>query len=202
MLVTIVCIGLFAIAKGQQTDTSRNNQIFTAVEQEPVFPGGTAKLNEYLQSNLKYPPVALKNKLTGKVILAFVVEKDGSLSDIKVLVGATAEMNEEAIRLMKESPKWIAGMQNGKPRRVEYSVPVIFNNLQEPVFPGGIDKFFSYLQDNLKYPAKSLKKHIEGGVYVRFFVDTDGSTTDIMVVRSVSSDIDAEAVRLIKNSPQ
>jgi protein TonB len=102
------------------------NQIFTAVEQQPTFPGGDGGFNKYLSKSIRYPAIARENNVQGRVILTFVVEKDGSLTDIKVLRSLGSGCDEEAIRALKASPKWKPGIQNGRPVRVQYSVPVSF----------------------------------------------------------------------------
>jgi protein TonB len=102
------------------------NQIFTAVEQVPTFPGGDAGFNKYLSKNIRYPAIARENNVQGRVIVQFVVEKDGSLTDIKVVRGIGSGCDEEAVRALKASPKWKPGIQNGRPVRVQYSVPVSF----------------------------------------------------------------------------
>ncbi|MES2268038.1 MAG: TonB family protein [Bacteroidota bacterium] len=107
------------------------NQIFTAVEQSPSFPGGDAKFYAYLGNNIKYPSIARENNVTGRVICTFVVERDGSLTDIKVVRGIGSGCDEEAIRVLKKSPKWKPGIQNGRPVRVQYSIPVNFTLAQE-----------------------------------------------------------------------
>ncbi|MDB5286264.1 MAG: energy transducer TonB [Mucilaginibacter sp.] len=107
------------------------NQIFTAVEQSPAFPGGDAKFNAYLGKAIRYPAIARENNVQGRVILTFVVERDGSLTDIKVVRGIGSGCDEEAIRALKASPKWKPGIQNGRPVRVQYSVPVQFALAQE-----------------------------------------------------------------------
>jgi protein TonB len=102
------------------------NQIFTAVEQVPTFPGGDAGFNKYLSKNIRYPAIARENNVQGRVIVQFVVEKDGSLTDIKVVRGIGSGCDEEAVRALKASPRWKPGIQNGRPVRVQYSVPVSF----------------------------------------------------------------------------
>jgi TonB family protein len=99
---------------------------FVAVEQYPEFPGGIAKLIDYINSNLKYPKAAKKASLEGRVIVSFVVERDGSLTEIKVQKSLSPETDAEAIRLITNSPKWVPGMQGGRAVRVMYSMPVKF----------------------------------------------------------------------------
>jgi len=102
------------------------NKIFTSVEQVPVFPGGMEKFYAYLQKTMRYPAVARENGTQGKVIVSFVCERDGSLTDIHVTRGIGDGCDEEAARVIKASPKWSPGIQNGRPVRVAYSVPISF----------------------------------------------------------------------------
>ncbi|WP_299284722.1 energy transducer TonB [uncultured Mucilaginibacter sp.] len=99
---------------------------FAAVEKLPAFPGGEGAFGSYLQKNLRYPPVAKENNTQGRVILSFVVEKDGSLTDIKVLRDIGGGCGQEAIRVLSKSPHWTPGIQNGKPVRVAFTMPVNF----------------------------------------------------------------------------
>ena len=107
------------------------NQIFTSVEQVPEFAGGLEKFGAYLSKNIRYPAVARENNVQGRVICTFVVERDGSLTDIKVVRGIGSGCDEEAIRVLKNSPKWKPGIQNGRPVRVQYSVPISFTLASE-----------------------------------------------------------------------
>jgi protein TonB len=107
------------------------NKIFTAVEESPLFPGGMDAFYKFLGKNIRYPAVARENNTQGRVIVQFVVEKDGSLTDIKVVRGIGDGCDDEAVRVLKMSPKWKAGIQNGRPVRVEYTVPVNFTLSEE-----------------------------------------------------------------------
>ncbi|WP_316804543.1 energy transducer TonB [Pedobacter nototheniae] len=99
---------------------------FTAVDSTPSYPGGIAKFYEYLGKNIKYPDAAKKNKTAGKVFLDFIIEEDGSLSNIHILRGLSKETDAEAIRVFKASPKWTAARVKGKPVRVKYNINVNF----------------------------------------------------------------------------
>ena len=105
---------------------------FASVEVLPEFSGGMAGWGKYLQANLKYPAEAKSRNITGRVILAFVVEKNGSLSDIKVLRGIGGGADEEAVRVLKTSPNWKPGIQNGRPVRVAYTMPIFFQLAAKP----------------------------------------------------------------------
>nr|MBC7613588.1 TonB family protein [Pseudopedobacter sp.] len=103
-----------------------DNQVFTNVEQLPTFPGGLKEFQKFLSENLKYPAKARENNIQGRVFLHFTVEKDGSLSDIKVVRGIGSGCDEEAVRVLAISPKWNPGKQNGKVVRVSYTIPIFF----------------------------------------------------------------------------
>ena len=102
-------------------------EIFEVVEQMPEFPnGGMAGLMQYLSKNIKYPTIAQENGTQGRVTVQFVVNKDGSIVDAKVLRGVDPYLDKEAVRVIMGMPKWKPGMQRGKPVRVKYTVPVMF----------------------------------------------------------------------------
>lgn len=99
---------------------------FAAVEVLPKFPGGEAAFGAYLSKTIRYPPVAKENNTQGRVIVSFVVEKNGRLTDIKVVRDIGGGCGEEAIRVLSKSPAWSPGIQNGKPVRVAYTMPINF----------------------------------------------------------------------------
>ena len=101
--------------------------IFEVVEQMPEFPnGGMAGLMQYLSKNIKYPTIAQENGTQGRVIVQFVVNKDGSIVDAKVVRSVDPYLDKEALRVINTMPKWKPGMQRGKPVRVKFTVPVMF----------------------------------------------------------------------------
>ena len=101
-------------------------KVFDVVEQMPQFPGGDAALFEYLTNHIKYPTIAEENGVQGRVIVTFVVERDGSITDVKVVKSVDPSLDKEASRVVQGMPKWIPGKQNGAPVRVKYTVPVTF----------------------------------------------------------------------------
>ncbi len=101
-------------------------EVFRSVEQMPQFPGGEAALMKYLQSHINYPPMAAENNVQGKVILQFVVEKDGKVGEVKVARSVDKDLDREAIRVVKTLPRFTPGRQNGQPVRVWYTLPVTF----------------------------------------------------------------------------
>lgn len=105
-------------------DLSR--KVFDVVEKMPSYPGGPGALQKWLAQNMTYPAAAAENGIEGRVIVAFVVETDGSVSDVKIARGVDPSLDREALSVVKRMPKWIPGMQNGAPVRVKYNVPVTF----------------------------------------------------------------------------
>ena len=101
-------------------------KVFDVVEQMPSFPGGPSALMEWLSNNVKYPVVAQENGVQGRVVVSFVVERDGSITDVKVVRGVDPSLDKEASRVVRAMPRWIPGKQNGSAVRVKYNVPVAF----------------------------------------------------------------------------
>ena len=104
----------------------QEQEIFQIVEEMPAYPGGDAKLMEYVAKNIKYPQIARETGIQGRVFVGFVVEPDGSVSNVKVLRGIGGGCDEEAMRVVKSMPKWKPGKQRGKAVRVSYMLPVNF----------------------------------------------------------------------------
>ena len=102
------------------------NKVFDVVDQMPSFPGGNEALMKFLSDNVKYPVVAQENGVQGRVVVSFVVEKDGSITDVKVVRSVDPSLDKEAARVVKSMPRWIPGKQNGAAVRVKYNVPVSF----------------------------------------------------------------------------
>lgn len=107
-------------------DDNASNQAYMVVEDFPEFPGGNEALLDFLRRNIKYPTIARENNIQGRVIVTFVVNRDGSISDAEVVKGVSPVLDREALRVISTMPHWKPGMQRGKPVRVKYTVPVIF----------------------------------------------------------------------------
>ena len=101
-------------------------EIFVVVENQPEFPGGQAAMMKFLSENIKYPVIAQENGIQGRVICNFVVERDGSITDVQVVRGVDPSLDKEAVRVIQSMPKWKPGMQRGKPVRVRFTLPVVF----------------------------------------------------------------------------
>lgn len=111
----------------EEEEEVEETTIFTVVENDPEFPGGMDALYKYLAQNIKYPQLARDNNITGKVYVTFVVERDGSIANPKVLRDIGGGCGAEAIRVIKSMPKWTPGKQRGKAVRVQFNLPVNFS---------------------------------------------------------------------------
>ena len=111
----------------EETDIASTEDVGQVVENMPEFPnGGQAGLMQYLSKNIKYPTISQEQGTQGRVTCQFVVNKDGSIVDVKVIRGVDPYLDKEAVRVISTMPKWKPGMQRGKPVRVKYTVPVMF----------------------------------------------------------------------------
>ena len=164
----------------------------------------------------------IKNGVQGKVFVEFVANKDGSISDVKVLKGIGFGCDEEALRVMRNSPDWIPAQHKATKVRQKMVLPITFkldnnsdiNSISSitatsetvtlelgTLYPDGLPAFMDYLASNLEYPAEAKAKGIEGLVQVGFIVEADGTIGNVTLLKGIGSGCDAEAVRLIKNSP-
>ena len=110
----------------QIKNAESTEKTFEVVEQMPAFPGGDAALMKYLSENIKYPEAAEKAGEQGRVVVNFIVEKDGAISNVYVVRSVTPTLDAEAVRVIKAMPKWVPGKQDGQFVRVKYNVPVSF----------------------------------------------------------------------------
>ena len=118
------------IAQPEPPKEPEENKVFTTVEQMPSFPGGDAALMKWLSSNVRYPAVAEENGIQGRVVVSFVVERNGNITDVQVVKSVDPSLDREASRVVKAMPNWIPGKQNGSAVRVKYNVPVTFRLAQ------------------------------------------------------------------------
>nr|WP_294791707.1 M56 family metallopeptidase [uncultured Mucilaginibacter sp.] len=203
-------------------DLLGDKKVFVSVEQSPEFPGGSSAFVKFLEHNVRYPAQARENNIQGKVFVQFIVEADGSLSDVHAVRGPSEELNAEAVRVFSTSPRWQAGVQNGRAVRTQYTVPInftlgdeddmppgpnddnkVFSTVEAyPVFPGGMSGFTKFLSKNLKYPNEMRSRGIQGKVFVQFIVGMDGSLSDIKAMRGPSEEFKEEAVRVLSTSPK
>ena len=196
--------------------TSTTEEALQECEQMPEYPGGMGECMKFLSKNIKYPVEAMENNVQGRVIIQFVVKKDGSINDAKVAKSVDPLLDKEALRVINAMPKWKPGMHEGKAVNVMYTIPVAFKLTNEsvdengvymvcdqmPMYPGGMLECMKYLQKNIQYPQEAKEKGIQGRVIIQFIVEKDGSIKDTKVVRGVDSSLDNEALRVINAMPK
>ena len=127
LMSLMAMMGLTTVNAQKTVVAEKNQQVFDVVEQMPEYPGGMQALFEYLSQNVKYPEDAEKQKVEGRVIATFVVETDGSISNVEVVRPVFPSLDAEAVRVLSGMPKWKPGMQSGKVVRVKYTVPINFS---------------------------------------------------------------------------
>ncbi len=211
---------------------SVGDSIYQIVDEMPQFPGGEAAMMKFVANNVKYPQEAKDKEIDGRVFVSFVVEKDGSVSNVKVMRGIGGGCDEEAVRVISAMPKWKPGIKDGKPVRVSYMMPLTFklsdgqptkpaqkadvskpdmkpdkNGVYQiveemPQYPGGEQALLKYVSDNITYPQEAKDKEIQGRVFVSFVIEKDGSVNEVKVLRSIGGGCDEEAVRVIKGMPK
>ena len=127
LLSMMAVLGLMT-ANAQKTVVSQSNKnVYDQVEQMPEYPGGMSAMIEFLQTNIKYPEDAIKQEVGGRVMVMFVVETDGTLSNVRVARNVFPSLDAEAVRVVKTMPKWKPGKEKGRLVRVNYTLPVVFS---------------------------------------------------------------------------
>ena len=134
----------------QTYDIVGNDTVFVVVEEMPEFPGGVAKMNEYLGKNIIYPEYAVNNNIEGRVIVEFIVNTDGTITSTKVKRGVHESLDNEALRVVKSMPKWKPGKNDGKLIRVMYTLPINFNLDIMPKFSSDEERIEYFLRSRIE----------------------------------------------------
>ena len=221
-----------AISVQNDADTTvvpnKQEEIFEIVDQEAEYPGGEKALFAYVYSHCVYPAVALEKDIQGTVYLRFVVEKDGSVGEVKVTKSLHPACDAEAVRVVKTFGRFKPGMLNGSIVRSWFTLPVRFAIMQIPEsspkdrvivgdkvvetteeiytvtekpaeYPGGEQALRDYIRKTIRYPAIAQEQGIQGTVVVGFVVEKDGSVNrEIKVAKSLDGSCDKEAIRVVK----
>ena len=123
VLAILLMVNTNAMAQNKK---AANDKVLEKAEVMPEFPGGEQAMMKFVAENVQYPEEAKEKEISGRVLVGFIVEKDGSIADVKVVKGIGGGCDEEAVRVVKAMPKWKPGMDKGKPVRVHYMLPLIF----------------------------------------------------------------------------
>ena len=215
-LLTLTCF--LALASVAQNQHDNDTVVFIIVDEMPQFQGGDSALVDYITHNVHYPQAEKAQGIQGKVFVGFIVEKDGSISNVEVKRGIGEECDAEAVRVVENMPKWIPGKQNGEPVRVSFMLPINYKIVEQPqapsadtaqrevvermpTFPGGEEALMNFLRKNIRYPQYAVDQGISGRVFVRFVVEPDGTVSNIEILRGIGGGCDEEAVRVVKMMP-
>ena len=126
-LMATCCLTTVLAQKTVVSQKDQKEEPFDVVEDMPAFPGGMEAMIQFISSNIQYPADAQKQKVDGRVLVNFVVEKDGSITEVKVVKPTFPSLDAEAIRVVKAMPKWKPGYQRGQAVRVQFTMPINFS---------------------------------------------------------------------------
>jgi len=202
----------------------KEGDAYLVVDEMPVFPGGNEALLKYIAENTRYPKEAKDNNIQGRVIARFKVKEDGTVSDASVFKGVAVSLDAEALRVVSSIPAFKPGKLNGLAVPVWYMIPItfalngdntklksyyqvigndtVYNQTKEmPVYPGGNEALLKFKTENIKYLPEVKSLGIEGTVLVRFWIEENGSVSNVKIMQGVSPSLDAEAIRVTKLMP-
>ena len=217
-------VAIDKISKNVEINDTIEGQIYQVVEKQPEFPGGMTALMKYLRDNIRYPDEARKQNKQGRCFVSFVVETDGSISDITIKKSAGDEaLDKEAMRVVSTMPKWKPGTQGGETVRVQFTLPIsyflttttenpaqapegenkglIYNVVENmPEYPGGIEAVMKYLgKENKDLATTGIK---ESRAIVTMVIEPDGSVNLVSVNAKNKKNIDKDAIRKLYSMPK
>lgn len=209
--------------KESQPEKTEEKEVFMVVEQMPEYKYGDSALATFIAQNTKYPINALREGIMGTIIVQFIVEEDGRLSDVVAAKSFDQECADEAVRVVKLT-QWIPGKQRGKNVRVMMHVPVRFEFVEiedvppppppreeevvyeiveeMPEYIGGQEAMRKFISKNLEYPKEARKKEIEGTVYIQFVIDAQGNVTRAKILKDIGEGCGQAALDVVNKMPQ
>lgn len=208
---------------GKKTAAPDNDEDTVLVaEQMPTFQGGDLNtFRNWVQEGLRYPQGALDAGIEGRVVITFVVDKEGVVTDAEILQSPDTRFSDEVIRRLRESPKWNPARDQGKPVRIKYVIPIDFRLPskpeqtaatasgdepflvveQMPTFQGGdLNTFRNWVMTHLRYPQEAARKGTQGRVVLTFVVEKDGSIGEIRDIMSPDKQLSEEAIRVVRSA--
>ena len=198
-------------------DTS--NLILEICDEMPQYPGGGIALYQYINQNFKYPEIARKQGLQGKLVVEFVIRKNGEITDVKIIKGSIGGgCEEEAIRVLKNMKGWVPGIQHGIPANVRFRMPLnidlqkILSKKEEhpdkisdqnwPKYIGGKKEMYHFLDSNFVYPTEAKNKGLHGTIYIDLLVKASGKIGNVKISRGhIGGGCEEEAIRIFKMMP-
>lgn len=199
---------------------------------DPMYPGGSIAMKNFIATSLKYPHEAIENEIQGLVVYDFVVELDGTLSDFEIMHRAHPLLDAEALRIIQSMPHWRPAVYKGKNVRARHYVPMyfklnknvavsgsstaqrrkvmplgeneqVFTIVDEmPQFVAGEDGLGRFIAEYIKYPARAKEQNIEGRILCSFIVRKDGTVSNLEVVNGLEPELDNEALRVLSMMPK
>lgn len=233
--VLLICLCFIGFSQEQKNNNVSTvnlaDKVYTSVEQMPVFPGGVSAMAKYVSEHIIYPEEALKQEITGRVVMKFMVDTMGNTTHIEILKDIGSGCGKEAVRIIANMPRWKPGRQNGIAVKVNYTLPVTFRLPSEngklidslmtdttfvnkifrvesysswdAQFPGGQIELKNYIDSHLEYPESAKNDSIEGDVAVRFIVDKDGSILYPEITNNkMGRGCGQAAIKLIQSMPK
>ena len=199
----------FNTAMFAQTEAPLENNnycIMSELDEKPDFPGGIMEFYKFIRDNYQTPKV---KGLAGKIYITFIIEKDGSLADIKNLRDISYGTGQEAIRVIQNSPKWIPGKRKGETVRVLYTLPITIQSddkfiekvysleevFEKPTYPGGLQSLYKGISRLFRTPQID---GIKGELVVGFVIEKDGSITEPRILKDIGYGTGEEAMRTVK----
>jgi TonB family protein len=183
------------------------DEIFTVVEQSATPIGGIQAFYNFVGKSIKYPAQARRMGIEGKVFVEFIIQKDGTITDARVIKGIGGGCDQEALRVISLVPKWNPGVQRGNAVRQRYTLPIYFR-LDGPAYSGrGTEKpmaasYQQWISENIKYPATATRMGVEGLVVVSFKVTDVGLVDSLRLVQDIGADCGKEVIRVMSQVPQ
>ncbi|WP_229684157.1 energy transducer TonB [Flavobacterium limi] len=211
LFLLIIFISAGVKAQTQVSNTNKDYHHMSELDEAPAFPGGIQEFYNFIGANYQTPKV---QGLAGKVYVTFIIEKDGSVVDIRVLRDIGYGTGREAIRVLQNCPKWTPGKYKGETVRVLYSLPINIQATQKfeektypaaevfekPTYPGGMQLFYRFVNKFFKLPQTPPDVLLKGQIYVTFVVEKDGSLTHAKVLRDLGYGTGEEALRMLRLS--
>ncbi|WP_163409050.1 energy transducer TonB [Flavobacterium ajazii] len=202
----IALISLEIKAQTETTSTTNDYKKISELDEMPSFPDGIKEFYKFIGANYQTPKI---QGLAGKIYTTFIIEKDGSLTDIRVLKDIGYDTGREAIRVLQNSPKWIPGKYKGENVRVLYSLPInivateksaekvysISEVFEKPTYPGGLQNFYTDLSKQFKTPEKV---GLKGKLVIGFVIEKDGSIGQTTILKDIGYGTGEEAIRCLK----
>ena len=172
----------------------------------PMFPGGEGCLDDFIEKHMEYPLSAKNDGGVGRVVVDFIVNANGKISDVNVLKSVDYRLDEEAVRIVSNMPKWNSGINKGQSVAMRCAIPIDFSlhdkKFKSPLFPGGSEAFEEYLQNEIYYPLDALIGEVQGTVVAKYTINSKGKVSDVEFVETVNPSLARVVKRALLGMPK